>query len=45
MGPFDGAQREIYASAFLRTLHWAVRECGAPRQAMELQALTALTMN
>lgn len=45
IGPFDGAQREIYATAFLRTLHWAVRECGASRQAMELQALTALTMN
>lgn len=45
LGPYDGAQSEIYASAFLRTLHWAMWKHGAPRDTVEMYALDALTMN
>ena len=45
IGPFDGAQREVFASAYLRVLHWAERVHNVPRKALELQSLIALTMN
>ncbi|MBW3169421.1 hypothetical protein [Qipengyuania flava] len=45
IGSYDGAQREVFASAFLRTLHWAHRALGAPIDVMEHYSLIALTTN
>jgi hypothetical protein len=45
VGSFDGAQREVFATAFLRTLHWAHCALGAPIDVMEHYSLIAITTN
>lgn len=45
VGSYDGAQREVFATAYLRALHWAHRALDAPIDVMEHYSLIALTTN
>jgi hypothetical protein len=45
VGSYDGAQREVFATAYLRTLHWAHRALDAPIDVVEQYSLIALTTN
>lgn len=44
-GQYDSGQRELYVSAFLRCLHWAVRAREIPREWLEMHALIGMTLN